>query len=87
MDTMFKTRNKSKFEEGEVAKTLEKVTANIPSDVYLWSAVASMAVSFTLKLMGKNNVSLFVGQWAPSFLIIGLYNKLVKVEGHDQYSN
>jgi hypothetical protein len=87
MDTMFKTRNKAKFEEGEVAKTLEKVTANIPSDIYLWSAVASMAVSFTLKLMGKNNVSLFVGQWAPSFLIMGLYNKLVKVEGHDQYSN
>jgi riboflavin synthase alpha subunit len=87
MDTMFKTRNKSKFEEGEVAKTLEKVTANIPSDVYLWSSIACMGVSLTLKLMGKNHVSLFVGQWAPSLLIIGLYNKLVKVEGHDQYSN
>jgi hypothetical protein len=24
-----------------------------------------------------------VGQWAPSFLLLGLYNKLVKLEGHD----
>ena len=27
---------------------------------------------------------MFVGQWAPSLLVIGLYNKLVKLEGHDQ---
>ena len=26
---------------------------------------------------------LFVGQWAPTFLILGLYNKLVKLLGSD----
>jgi hypothetical protein len=26
----------------------------------------------------------FIAQWVPTWLIIGLYNKLVKVEGHDQ---
>ena len=27
----------------------------------------------------------FIAQWVPNWLVIGLYNKLIKVEGHDQY--
>ena len=42
-----------------------------------------MAVSAALFIAKKKHASLFFGQWAPSFLIIGLYNKLVKLEGHD----
>jgi len=33
--------------------------------------------------MGKKANSVFVGQWAPTFLILGLYNKLVKQLGSD----
>ncbi len=29
-------------------------------------------------------VSNFIGQWAPTLLVLGLYNKLVKVAGHDR---
>ena len=72
-----------KIKEGPVAKTLEKETAKIPSDIYLWAALGSMAVSAALFIAKKKHASLFFGQWAPSFLIIGLYNKLVKLEGHD----
>ena len=25
----------------------------------------------------------FVGQWAPTFLCLGIYNKMVKLLGHD----
>ena len=32
---------------------------------------------------GNKNGSVFVGQWAPTLLILGLYNKLVKVAGSD----
>ena len=67
--------------EGQVARTLEQQTAKLPSDTWLWAALGSMAISFTLQMMGKQRTSLFVGQWAPTFLIIGLYNKLVKVAG------
>jgi hypothetical protein len=35
-----------------------------------------------LKIIGKKHDALFLGQWAAPFLILGLYNKLVKVEGH-----
>jgi hypothetical protein len=73
--------------EGPVARTIEQQTAKIPSDVFLWAAVGSMATSATLQLMGNRHVSLFVGQWAPTFLILGLYNKLVKQLGSDRTEN
>lgn len=69
--------------EGQVAKTIENITAEVPSDVYLWSAIGSMAVSLTLKLLRKNDMALFVGQWAAPFLLLGVYNKIVKTEGSD----
>ena len=73
--------------EGTVAKTIEDQTAKLPSDAFLWMAVGSMAVSATLQMMGNKHVSLFVGQWAPTFLILGVYNKLVKQLGSDRTEN
>ena len=70
--------------EGPVAKAIEKQTARLPSDLFLWAALGSMGLSATMKAMGKNSTALFVGQWAAPFLILGLYNKVVKLEGHDQ---
>jgi hypothetical protein len=42
-----------------------------------------MAASLTFQLLKKDHIVLFIGQWAPRFLILGLYNKLVRVEGYD----
>ncbi len=70
--------------EGKVAKAIEDQTAKLPSDTFLWAAVGSMATSMTLQLMGNKHASLFVGQWAPTFLIFGIYNKLVKQLGSDR---
>ena len=69
--------------EGKVAKAIEEQTAKLPSDVFLWAALSSMAVSLTLKLIKRDDEALFVGQWAAPFLLLGLYNKLVKLEGSD----
>jgi hypothetical protein len=70
--------------EGRVAFAIEKQTAKIPSDMFLWASFASMGVSLGLQLAGHKERSLFIGQWAPSFLILGLYNKVVKVAGSDR---
>ena len=70
--------------EGPVAKTIEQYTAKLPSDLFLWAALGSMAVSATLKIMKKDEEALFVGQWPAPFLLRGLYNKIVKVEGSDK---
>lgn len=73
--------------EGTVAKTIEQQTAKLPSDTFLWMAVGAMTASATLQAMGNRHVSLFVGQWAPTFLLFGLYNKLVKQLGSDRTEN
>jgi hypothetical protein len=69
--------------EGQVAKSIEEQTAKLPSDVFLWAAIGSMAASASLQMAGNKHASLFVGQWAPSFLLLGVYNKLVKQLGSD----
>ena len=69
--------------EGAVAQAIETQTAKLPSDTFLWAAVGSMAISATLHILGRKANSVFVGQWAPTFLILGLYNKLVKQLGSD----
>jgi len=69
--------------EGETTKAIESYTAQIPSGVYLTLAIGSMAASLVLMAMGRRNVANFIGQWAPTILIMGLYNKLVKVEGSE----
>lgn len=71
-------------EEGPVTKGIERQTSKILSDVFLWAALGSMAGALTLKIAGRKDDALFVGQWAAPFLLLGLYNKIVKVAGHDQ---
>ena len=73
--------------EGRVARAIETQTAKLPSDTFLWAAVGSMAVSMAFQATGKQHASLFVGQWAPTLLIFGLYNKLVKQLGSDRTEN
>lgn len=69
--------------EGPLARAIESQTARIPSDVFLWTSVAAMTASLTLKFLGRNHTALFIGQWAAPFLLFGIYNKLVKTQGHD----
>jgi hypothetical protein len=69
--------------EGNLTKMIESQTSRIPSGTYLTVAVGAMAASALMMLLGKRNVANFVGQWAPTILIMGLYNKLVKVKGSE----
>lgn len=69
--------------EGFLATMIEEQTSKVPSDVFLWAAGGSIIGSMVFQMMGEKDKSLFVGQWAPTFLILGLYNKLVKVLGSE----
>ena len=69
--------------EGTVARTIERQTAKIPSDVFLWAALGSIGVSLAILLTGNAKRANFIGQWAPTFLCLGIYNKLVKQHGSD----
>lgn len=69
--------------EGATAKAIEGQTSKIPSDLFLYASLAAMGTSLALKCLGRSHNALFVGQWAAPFLLLGIYNKLVKLEGHD----
>ncbi len=59
-------------------KQFFRVTDNIPEETWYWAALASIGASALLKLSGKDNWAVFVGQWPPTFLLFGLYHRLVR---------
>jgi hypothetical protein len=81
--TQSEPKAKREHREGTVARSIEQQTAKLPSDTFLWAAVGSMGVSLVLQTMGQEKKANFVGQWAPTLLILGLYNKMVKLHGSD----
>jgi hypothetical protein len=82
-------KSKSKI-EGKATDFIERRTGRLPSGTYLTLAVGSMVASAALmfsarrsafgRVSGRAELANFVGQWAPALLILGVYNKLVKVE-------
>jgi hypothetical protein len=80
------TGGAARHAEGPVARGIEEYTAQMPSDWFLWAAGASIVGSLSLMACGNRHGALFVGQWAPTFLLLGIYNKIVKVAGHDRAS-
>lgn len=91
------------YREGPVARTIERQTAKLPSDIFLWAAGASIVGALAAQVFGmrrqtgmlgglfspvraqtREPLAGFIGMWAPTFLLLGLYNKLVKVAGSDR---
>ncbi|HVE81359.1 MAG TPA: hypothetical protein VND93_00860 [Myxococcales bacterium] len=64
--------------EGETTSMVEMQTRQIPSITFLGLALGAMAASALLMLLGKKQTANFIGQWAPSILIMGTYNKIAK---------
>lgn len=70
-------------EEGELTKAIEHYTSQISSGTYLSLAFASAGLSAALYLANRRQSAIFVGHWTSTILLLGLYNKLVKLEGSD----
>lgn len=65
--------------EGRITRLIEQQTARIPSDIFLFAALAAMGTSLTLELMGRERPSRFIGMWPAPLLVMGVYNKLIKL--------
>jgi hypothetical protein len=83
LDREPKTEPQANQREGPVARTIEQQTAKLPSDTFLWAALGSIGLSLVFMATGQEKKANFVGQWAPTLLILGLYNKMVKLHGSD----
>ncbi|NQD71708.1 hypothetical protein HP439_13340 [Sphingobacterium shayense] len=71
--------------EGKLTEKIESQTAKVPSLFFLKAAVALMGISAALKCCNwkDDKDALFIGQWVAPFLLLGIYNKIVKTAGHD----
>ena len=69
--------------EGNLTRAIETQSAKIPSITFLNLAIGSMALSAVTALIFRNRpLGNFFGLWVPSLMLIGVYNKLVKMEAH-----
>jgi hypothetical protein len=69
--------------EGTGTALVESYTAQIPSGVFLGAAAVSVLASLALGASKRGHGALFVGQWVAPFLLLGIYNKMVKQHGSD----
>ncbi len=70
--------------EDRMTKTIEHYTSAIPSSVFLGVALGAIGVSLIAQAAGRGKWGNFIAEWVPTLLILGVYNKLVKQQGHDR---
>lgn len=83
LDREPKTEPRPEHREGSVARSIEQQTAKLPSDTFLWAALGSIVTSLVFQAMGDEKKANFIGHWAPTLLILGVYNKMVKLQGSE----
>lgn len=64
--------------EGTFTRALEKQTSKIPSVLFLTAAGASIVGSLVAFVRGRKQLANLIGEWVPTFLLLGMYNKFVK---------
>lgn len=62
----------------DVQKDYFNVTDSVPEEAWYWLALGSIGISAFMKLKGKDHWALFVGQWPPTFLLLGLFHRVLK---------
>jgi lipid-A-disaccharide synthase-like uncharacterized protein len=55
-----------------------RVTDQVPEEFWYWAALGSIVASATLFILRQRDWSIFVGQWPPTFLLFGLFHKLLR---------
>ena len=67
--------------ENRLTRLIEQQTAKIPSDVFLVASLGAMATSLVFEVRRNQRASRFIGMWVAPLLVMGVYNKLLKVLG------
>ncbi len=55
-----------------------RMMEKVPTQVYLGLALGSVLTSAGLRVAGKKDAALFVGQWPPTLLLLTLVHKLLQ---------
>ncbi len=68
-------------------ETYLKLMEAVPTQAYLGAAVGSIALSALLRVFGKKDAAVFVGQWPPTFILFALAYKLLRPSDEDALQN
>ena len=60
-----------------------RVLDSVPGQVWYIAGVVSILASAYCQLTDRKQMALFIGQWPPTFFVVGLYHKLVR-PGNEQ---
>jgi hypothetical protein len=63
--------------------TYLELMETVPTQAYLGAALGSIALSAGLRLAGKKDAAIFVGQWPPTFILFALAYKLLRPSDED----
>lgn len=78
---------REEIKEGAATRKIEEQTARLPSINWLGLAFGGIVLSSVAEFVfNKKDLGHFFGLWVPSLLVIGVYNKLVKVEANMERS-
>ena len=55
-----------------------RMMERVPTQGYLGAALGSLALSALLRLAGKKDAAIFVGQWPPTLILLALARKLLR---------
>ena len=64
-------------------ETYLKMMEDVPTQAYLSAALGAIGLSMLLRLFGKKDAAVFVGQWPPTFILFALAYKLLGPSNED----
>lgn len=74
-------RNKTGKEDGKLTKAIDNQITKIPTSFFILLAGGVVALSLGLAVNEKKKSwASYVGQWVPTLLLLGIYDKIVKTQ-------
>ena len=64
-------------------ETYLKMMEAVPTQAYLGAAIGTIALSALLRVFGKKDAAVFVGQWPPTFILFALAYKVLQPSNED----
>jgi hypothetical protein len=68
-------------------ETYLKMMEDVPTQAYLTAALGAIGLSMLLRVFGKKDAAVFVGQWPPTFILFALASKLLRPSDEDVMAN
>lgn len=71
--------------ESSLTKAIQRRTSSLPPSLFLALAGGAIALSLGLAVsQKKRSWASFAGLWAPTFLLLGIYNKISKIQSSEK---